>query len=119
MSKMNELSQILEEMITAGEKLIETANALKDYFSETEQEAETVKKEAAPQKEAQPKEEKTPEAPTPTKTDVRAVLAAKSAAGHKTEVQALLKKYGAAKLAEVNPADYAAIIKEAEVIGNA
>ena len=106
MSKMNELSQILEEMITAGEKLIETANALKDYFSGTEQDA-------------QPKEEKTPEAPTSTKTDVRAVLAAKSAAGHKTEVQALLKKYGAAKLTEVNPADYAAIIKEAEVIGNA
>ena len=114
MSKMNELSQILEEMITAGEKLIETANALKDYFSGTEQEAEPAKKEATPQK-----EEKQSEAPAPTKTAVRAVLAAKSAAGHKAEVQALLKKYGAAKLAEVNPADYAAIIKEAEVIGNA
>ena len=31
----------------------------------------------------------------------------------------LLEKYGAQQLKQVNPADYAAILKEAEVIGNA
>ena len=31
----------------------------------------------------------------------------------------LLEKYGAQQLKQVNPDDYAAILKEAEVIGNA
>ena len=50
--------------------------------------------------------------------DVRAVLAEKSRAGHTAEVRALLKKYGAAKLSEINPANYEALMKDAEVIGN-
>ena len=54
-----------------------------------------------------------------TKEDVRAVLASKSAAGYKKEVKELLEKYGAQQLKQVNPDDYAAILKEAEVIGNA
>lgn len=57
--------------------------------------------------------------PTYTKEDVRAVLASKSAAGYKKEVKELLEKYGAQQLKQVNPDDYAAILKEAEVIGNA
>ena len=35
------------------------------------------------------------------------------------EVKKLLEKYGAQQLKQVNPDDYAAILKEAEVIGNA
>ena len=50
--------------------------------------------------------------------DVRAVLAEKSRAGHTAEVRALLKKYGAAKLSEIVPANYEALMKDAEVIGN-
>jgi hypothetical protein len=50
--------------------------------------------------------------------DVRAVLAEKSRAGHTAEVRALLKKYGAAKLSEIDPANYEALMKDAEVIGN-
>lgn len=50
--------------------------------------------------------------------DVRAVLAEKSHAGHTAEVRALLKKYGAAKLSEIDPANYEALMKDAEVIGN-
>lgn len=109
---MSELSQILEEMITVGEKLIDTANALKEYYS-------------APAEEKAPLSETTAAkpikttVPAPTKTDVRAVLAAKSAAGYKAAVQALLLKYGATQLKAINPSDYAALIQEAEVIGNA
>lgn len=47
------------------------------------------------------------------------MLASKSAAGYKKEVKELLEKYGAQQLKQVNPDDYAAILKEAEVIGNA
>ena len=50
--------------------------------------------------------------------DVRAVLAEKSRAGHTAEVRALLKKYGAAKLSEIDPTNYEALMKDAEVIGN-
>ena len=45
---------------------------------------------------------------------VRGLLAEKSRAGHTAEVKAILKKYGADRLSDVDPADYAAIIKEAE-----
>ena len=115
MSKMSELSQVLDEMIACGEGMIKAANAIKDIFSSTEEAPE--KKESKSTKKAT-KAKETPE-PTYTKEDVRAVLASKSAAGYKKEVKELLEKYGAQQLKQVNPDDYAAILKEAEVIGNA
>ena len=45
---------------------------------------------------------------------VRAVLADKSRLGHTAEVKALLQKHGAVKLSEVDPAEYAALLAEAE-----
>lgn len=48
--------------------------------------------------------------------DVRAVLAVKSQAGKIREVKALLMKYDAGKLSGVKPEDYAALLKEAEVL---
>lgn len=123
MSKMSELSQVLDEMIACGEGMINAANAIKDIFSSTEEKPE--KSEPMPTKKANkapaPEPAKTEESPKPTysKEDVRAVLASKAAAGYKKEVKELLEKYGAQQLKQVNPDDYAAILKEAEVIGNA
>ena len=37
MSKMSELSQVLDEMIACGEGMIKAANTLKDIFSSTEE----------------------------------------------------------------------------------
>ena len=51
-----------------------------------------------------------------TLEDVRAVLAEKSRAGHTAEVKALLTKYGADKLSEMDPANYQALLSEAEVL---
>ena len=48
--------------------------------------------------------------------EVRKVLAEMSKRGKTAEVKALLEKYGASKLSEVNPKDYAELLKEA---GNA
>ena len=123
MSKMSELSQVLDEMIACGEGMIKAANTLKDIFSSTEEapaktETKTAKK--ATKQDATVTEEAKPEpALTYTKEDVRGVLAAKSAAGFKKEVKELLEKFGAQQLKQVDPKDYAAILKEAEVIGNA
>ena len=123
MSKMSELSQVLDEMIACGEGMIKAANTLKDIFSSTEEapaktETKTAKK--ATKQDATVTEEAKPEpALTYTKEDVRGVLAAKSAAGFKKEVKELLEKFGAQQLKQVDPKDYAALLKEAEVIGNA
>ena len=35
MSKMSNLDQVLDEMITAGQKMIEAATALREMFSDT------------------------------------------------------------------------------------
>ncbi len=35
MSKMSNLDQVLDEMITAGQKMIEAATALREIFSDT------------------------------------------------------------------------------------
>ena len=57
--------------------------------------------------------------PELTLEQVRAVLADKSRAGHTAAVRDLLQKYGASKLSQVDPKHYEALLKDAEVIGNA
>lgn len=56
-----------------------------------------------------------PEAEHPiTLEEIRAVLVAKSKLGGQEQVKALIMKYGAVKLTEVNPLDYTDLLKEAE-----
>ncbi len=72
-------------------------------------------------KEKQPEAEPDP-AEEPAKEwsleEVRMILAEKSRAGHTEEVRDLISKYGAERLSDIKPADYAALMAEAEVIGN-
>jgi len=49
-----------------------------------------------------------------TLEQVRAVLAEKSRDGHTAEVRALLEKHGAAKLSQIDPANYASLLADAE-----
>ena len=107
MSKMAEMAQPIEELRTAAASINAAADWLYQQFSGDDDEAKVTE---APAKK-KPKLELKLE-------DVRAVLAEKSRAGHTAEVRALLKKYGAAKLSEINPANYEALMKDAEVIGN-
>ena len=58
-------------------------------------------------------------APKPLTLEVvRAVLAEKSRSGHTTKIRELLEKHGAAKLSEIDPAKYATLLAEAEVLGD-
>lgn len=57
-----------------------------------------------------------PEEKLLTLEEVRAVLAEKSRSGHTEEVRELLAKHGADKLSEIDPAEYAALLAEAEVL---
>jgi hypothetical protein len=47
---------------------------------------------------------------------VRAVLAEKSRSGKQLEVKALITKYGANKLTDIDPDRYSDLLKEAEVL---
>ncbi len=59
-----------------------------------------------------------PEQPKPvTMEQVRAVLAEKSRDGHTAAVRELILQHGANKLSEVAPAEYAALLAEAEGLG--
>lgn len=111
MSKMNELSQVLDDLISCGEKMIQTANAIKECFSES----------------ADPEPEKgkapAPAEPTYSKEDVRAILAAKAneAGGqYKAQVKAIVKKYAdGGSLTKVPAESYPALVKEVEGLKDA
>ena len=47
---------------------------------------------------------------------VRGFLAEKSRSGHTAEVKAILRKFGADRLSDIDPKDYAAVLKDAEVL---
>lgn len=47
---------------------------------------------------------------------VRGVLADKSRSGKTAEVRAIIKKFGADRLSDIDPKDYAAVLREAEVL---
>lgn len=57
-----------------------------------------------------------PEEKALTLEEVRAVLAEKSRAGHTAKVKELLIQHGAEKLSEVDPAEYPALLADAEVL---
>lgn len=104
MSKTSDLSQVAAELKKATQSLISAADSLNDLFSgggATEVAAETAPVEKPITLEA-----------------VRAVLAEKSRIGFTAEVKALIEKFGAARLSEVDPANHKALLAEAEVLGS-
>lgn len=113
MSKMSELSQVLDDLITCGENMIQTANAIKEIFSSTEEPTAPAKAEA--EQLSAPKAE--PPAKTYDFTDVRKAFSAKSHEGYTEQVKTLITKYGAAKLSDIKKEDYPALMSELEVIG--
>jgi len=109
MGNMSELSLAVMELKRCGEALIGISESLTDLFSGKE-DVQTAD---------QPKSEVSAQVEKPiTLEAVRAVLAEKSRAGHTAEVRALLEKHRAAKLSEIDPAEYPALLAEAEVLGN-
>ncbi len=105
MSKMSELDLCVGELRSAAQSLNSVADSLSALFSAS-----------PPESSVQP-ESKPPSKPL-TLEDVRAVLAEKSRNGQTAKIRELLEKYGAAKLSEINPQKYAALLAEAEVLGN-
>lgn len=106
MSKMKLLLDVVQDMRSLANSLETLTNALYqgDSVAETE-----------PAPEAIPQE--------PPKVialeEVRAVLAEKSRAGYTAAIRDLLQKYGASKLSKIEPQYYEALLREAEVLGDA
>ena len=74
---------------------------------------------AAPAQEEKAQEEKAQEEKVLRLEDVRAVLSDISRQGKTKEMKALLTKFGATKLSEVDPSSYTDLVRDAEVIRNA
>ena len=109
MSKMNDMAMTIEELRNAATAIAEAADWLaKQFIGDTAAQPPTEEVAAKPE----PK-------PQLTLEQVRAVLADKSRAGHTAAVRELLLKYGASKLSQIDPANYEALLREAEVLGDA
>lgn len=70
--------------------------------------------EAAQAKKLATAKEAKPAAKAVTLEQVRAVLADKSQQGFTADVRALLEKYGAPKLSQIDPVNYAALLADTE-----
>ena len=105
MSKMSELDLCVSELRSVAQSLNSVADSLTALFSGS-----------------QPESSVRPELKLTSKPlsleEVRAVLAEKSRNGHTAKIRELLERHGAAKLSEIDPQKYAALLAEAEVLGN-
>ena len=106
MSKISEMAMTIEELRNAAAAINDAANYLAQLFSG--EDADTQPETPAPVQK-----------PALTLEQVRAVLSEKSRAGYTANVRELLQKYGASKLSQVDPSNYEALLRDAEVIGNA
>jgi hypothetical protein len=92
MSKMADLSTALQDIRAAAETILSATGDIETLFNK--------------------------DSPAPTLVDVRAVLAELSRDGHTAAIRALLEKYDADKLSDIDPAQYPALLKDAEALGN-
>jgi|GEM_PF-233897 thioredoxin-like negative regulator of GroEL len=115
------LISISESLISISEKVSTVARVIAEIVSEFQGEQdkpaiETKTKKAAPKQIEAKAEEPEPQAKEYTFTEVRTFLADKSRAGHTAEVKKILAAHGADKLSDLDKAEYAAVMAEAEVL---
>lgn len=127
MGTMSEISALLDEIKSCGNTLISIYDELYSLIDRKEPDNEKPKttrkrknKTEEPKTETAVAKEVPQETQKPVTLDeVRAALAERSRNGYTSDVKALISKYGVDKLSDVDPANYAALLKDAEVIGNA
>lgn len=119
--------KLLLDVVSDLRSLADSLQAVADVMVQNEPAADTgAEEKAEPEKEAEAKPAgKTggkkkaaaePEEQPLTLEEVRVVLAEKSRAGHTAKVKALLTKHGADKLSDIDPAEYPALLADAEVL---
>ena len=102
MDKASEMALTIKELRSAVAVINDVANRMVRVFGN-----EAIAEDAPAVKPAMKLEE------------VRAVLAEKSRNGYTAQIHSLLQKYGAEKLSQLDPTKYAALLADAEVLGDA
>lgn len=115
--------KLLLDVVSDLHSLADSLQAVADVMVQNESAVDMAAEEKAePEKKAdtkpagKKKAAAEPEEKPLTLEEVRAVLAEKSRAGHTAEVKALLTKHGADKLSDIDPAEYPALLADAEVL---
>ena len=107
-----EKSKLFLDVVSDLRKLANSVQAIVDAMTENESAGNTQSEPSTPVAEPKPTEKAV------TLEQVRAVLADKSHDGFTAEVRTLLEKHGAKKLSEIDPANYAALLADAEGLCN-
>ena len=115
MSKIKLLLDVIEDIRSLGNSL----QILADELAGNESNEEQIHEEQQVEVTETVKVEQQAESKTISFEEVRAALANKARAGFTAEVKALIKKHGAAKLSDIDPSEYEAVLAESEVFGNA
>ena len=116
MSKIKLLLDVVSDLRSLADSLQAVADAVaKNGQEQPAQATEEQSVQKLEKKNAAKQVEKAEPKPL-TLEQVRAALAEKSRAGHTSEVKALLIKHGADKLSDIDPAEYPALLAEAEVL---
>lgn len=122
MSRIKLLLDVIEDVRSLGDSLQALADAMASGEPKEEPKKKTRAK-AEPKPEPPKAQEPAPAEAEPEKKpltleEVRMVLAEKSRAGYTAEVRNLITQHGADRLSDVDPAEYEALLSEAEVLGN-
>jgi len=97
--------KLLLDVVSDMRSLADSIQAVADAMMESESDTDT--------------EVVVSETPNITEQQVRDVLVRKSQDGYKEECRALIVKYGATNVTNLDPQHYADVLREAEAIGNA
>ena len=116
MSKMKLLLDVVSDLRSLADSLQAVADAVVQGGQEQPDQTTEEKPAQKPEKKNVAKQVEKAEPKPLTLEQVRAALAEKSRAGHTSEVKALLIKHGADKLSDIDPAEYPALLAEAEVL---
>lgn len=111
MGKMSELAAELSELKHCGEVLISLSKSIMALISG--------KDTPQPMDKTSAKKKSDSAIVSVTLENVRAVCAEKSRSGFTAEVKSIITKHGADKLSAIKPEEYAAVLAEVEVLGNA
>ena len=118
MSKMSEMAAAIEDLRRCAAAIGDAADWLSVQFSSDEAKPEEAKAVKPLPDESAPIQPSPVNAPIALEA-VRAVLANKSRAGYTAQIRSLLQKYGTDKLSGVDPANYKALLADAEELNNA
>ena len=116
MSRIKLFLDVVSDLRSLADSLQAVADAVAQGGQEQPDQTTEERPAQEPEKKTAAKKEEKAEPKPLTLERVRAALAEKSRAGHTSEVKALLIKHGADKLSDIDPAEYPALLAEAEVL---